>query len=253
MIAGVLSRRRGFTFKDLTVDNFDTSKTFLQSVTSNSLPNLQYFEFEAPKRNGSIYYDNKYDNRIINVVVIFYASTEALRVATKNDILSKITGDEGYLSFLDEPDKKYKAKVFNAVIREDEDVFTSLDITFHASWCMFGDEKVVPLPPVGSVSNDGNLESETIVKVTANTACDLVTVSDGSNSFTLTGLTLGEVIYVDSEKMIVYSLDGTTKVSKMLKHSGSFIKVPVGELNITVTGTNYDVDVEVSFRNTYLY
>ena len=253
MIAGALSRRKGFTFKDLTVNNFDATKIYMQSVTANPLPNLQFFEFEAPNRNGSTYYDNKYDNKIINVTVIFYASTEALRIATKNTILSKIIGEEGYLSFLDEPEKKYKAKVFNAVVRDDENIFTSLDITFHASWCMFGDEKVVVLPPSKTVRNDGNLESETIVKVTANTACDLVTVSDGSNSFTLTGLTLGEIIYVDSEKMIVYSLVGTTKVSKMLKHSGSFIKVPVGDLDITVTGTNYDADVEVSFRNTYLY
>lgn len=272
-----LSSKKGMIFGDLMINN--TNGLYLIDVKMNAAPSMRYFEFDVPKRHGSHYFSDKYEDQIIKITIGIKNKNIIERKVKQREVLSRILARESSLSFLDEPNLYYKAICYEAVPAKDDRLFTMLDIEFMASYCKYefiGDLNDVLIDDMNTIideletlintlewinidtltykeiENTGNFESLPFVTVTANTNCDSVTIDNGINSFTLTSLVAGEVVYVDTEKMIVYKIVDNVKTSVLSRFTGEFLTIPVGEILITINGSNFDINLEVDYRNTYI-
>lgn len=272
-----LSSKKGMVFGDLKINN--TNGLYLIDVKMNAAPSMRYFEFDVPKRHGSHYFSNKYEDQVIKVTIGIKNKDIIARKIKQREVLSRLIGRESNLSFLDEPNLYYKAICYDAVPVEDDRLFTKFDIEFIASYCKYefvGDLNDVLIDDMNTiideletiintlewtnidsltykeVENTGNFESLPIITITANTNCNSVTIDNGINSFTLTNLVAGEVIYIDTEKMIVYKIVNNSKVSVLNRFEGEFLTIPVSETLITINGSNFDINLEIDYRNTYI-
>ena len=272
-----LSSKKGMAFGELIINN--TNGIYLIDVKMNAAPSMRYFEFDVPKRHGSHYFSNKYEDQIIKVTIGIKNKDIIARKIKQREVLSRLIGREASLSFLDEPDLYYKAICYDAVPAKDDRLFTMLDIEFIASYCKFefiGDLNDVLIDEMNTIideletvintlewtnintltyktiTNSGNLESMPVITLTANTNCASVTIDNGINSFTLTNLVADDVIFIDTEKMIVYKIVDNAKVSAMDKFTGKFLTVPVGDNLITINGSNFNINLEIDYRNTYI-
>ncbi|WP_313413133.1 distal tail protein Dit [Sedimentibacter sp.] len=277
-----LSRVRGFAFNDVVVDNlnFDLSNNiYLIDIKRNATPVKTNFDFIVPKRHGSQTFTNRYEDNFIDVTVGIYDNNISTRRTRQRTFLQSFIGVKSMLIFLDEPTLFYWAEVIDAIKIKEGAIFTEITIHFKASFCKYGllgdandiitnnadfitDEfdiitnslawENISLLTTKTVTNNGNFEATPLIEVYANTNCTSVIIDNGINSFTLSNLVSGETVYIDSEKMIVYTIEGNEKVSAMTRFTGQFINIPIGESMITIKGTSFDVNVSVEFRNTYI-
>lgn len=277
-----IHRRKGFTFgpaKVLSKREEDISGIYLLGVKYDASPNMQVFEFTVPNRNGSKYYRNRYEDKDIQVTVGIYAATVEQRRQMQRELLSKIVGRKSRLVFLDEPNLFYEAECFEGIGVSENEIMTELDIVFKCSYCMYeflgdandiitadadftADELDLITNTQGwmnintltykMIENTGNEEALPFLTISANTACTSIIIDNGINSFTLSNLAAGETVFIDSEKMIVYTKNGDEKVSAMTRFSGKFLKVPVGESMITISGASFSINLSFQYRNTYI-
>ena len=103
-----------------------------------------------------------------------------------------------------------------------------------------------------TIINNGNYEATPLTTLTANTNCTSVTIGNGINSFTLQNLIAGEIIYIDTEKMIVYKIVNGIKQSIMTRFVGQFINIPTGTNTITIDGQSFNINLSIEYRNTYI-
>lgn len=253
-MAGIyLSNKRGFSFNEITIDNEKRNEICLLDVKLNATPSMSYFEINVPKRHGSIYYKNKYEDQNITVIIGLFIRNIKDRREIQRNILSKIIGVESKLRFLDEPDIFYNARFYDAIPISEDSVLTKLNINFIASYCKYGLEKSISLiPGVNKVNNAGNFRSESLIKITALANCESITINNTINSFTVQSLVTGDEAYIDSEKMIVYKLVNGIKTSMMIQFTGKFLTIAPGSNDITVTGTSYSANIELIFNDTYI-
>lgn len=257
-----LSRIGWFSFAGITVTNldFDLATPKLVSIDRPCSPTMQYDEFTAPYRHGSRYYDNRYDDLEIKVVIGFNG-TATERQAKITNLLQQWIGKEDKLIFADRPNLFYKARFYKSVTSKDSGTFTQITITFIASFCLYElnyDEtdfnNDIPIRAIYTSSgtypirNHGQVEAHSVIEITGVASNVILTFRDaGFNLSNLDG-----TVYIDSEDMVVYSLnENNKKVSKMLNFKGKFPMIVVGDSNLTVsiTGT---ATIKLRFRNTYI-
>jgi len=277
-----LTRVRGFAFGTVKVDNlkFDLKNNiYLIDVNRSAAPVRTRYDFIVPKRNGSQTFNDRYEDKSIDVVVGIYDNNIHTRKIRQRDFLSGIVGRKSRLVFFDEPNLFYEAEVIDGIDVSEGEVFTEISIHFKCSFCMYefiGDANDIitadadfttdELDPITNtqewmnintltyqmIENTGNHESETFITITANTACAEILIDNGVNSFKLSNLLAGEVVFIDSENMIVYTKYGDEKISAMTRFSGKFLKVPVSESMITINGISFNINIDFKFRNTYI-
>jgi phage-related protein len=277
-----LTRVRGFAFNDVVVDNhkFDLlNNIYLIDVVRNAAPLKTRFDFIVPKRHGSRTFDNRYEDNFIDVKVGIYDTNIETRRTRQRAFLKSFIGINSMLIFLDEPTLYYNAEVIDGIETVEGEIFTEITIHFKASFCKYEllddlndvitdnlltitddltvitnslEWAAISSTTLKTISNDGNFEASPIIEILANTACTSVTIDNGINSFTLSNLIAGETVYIDTEKMIVYTIVNNAKVSAMTRFTGQFITIPIGDSTITIQGTSFNINVSVEFRNTYI-
>lgn len=277
-----LTRVRGFAFGTVKVDNlkFDLQNNiYLIDVKRPAAPVRTRYDFVVPNRNGSQTFNDRYDDKYIDVVVGIHDNNIQARRTRQREFLSKIVGRKSRLVFLDEPNLYYEAEVIDGIDASEDEVFTEITIHFKCSYCMYeflGDANDIIAADADfttdeldlitntqewmnintltykMIENTGNEEATPFLTITANTACTSIIIDNGINSFTLSNLAAGETVFIDSEKMIVYTKNGDEKVSTMTRFSGKFLKVQVGESMITISGASFNINLSFQYRNTYI-
>lgn len=271
-----LSRVDGFSFAGVTVDN--SNDIYLLDVDRPTTPELRYTEFIVPNRHGSSRYDDSYANNEVTVVVgILTKTAEECREKIRN-LLSPMIRKESKLIFADEPTLFYNAKIYNAIPTKETDVFTELTIIFHASAFkyelytdardMIIDESYntiisnvdgvlintaiwqdVASSTFKQLINNGNYETLPIIAITGTAQKISLTFTDTAFSFVNLN---NETVFIDSEKMIAYTVNGDKKVSRLTNFNGLFPAITTGVNDVSISGTNFNADVEVQYRNTYI-
>lgn len=251
-----IHRKKGFAFGEAYVNSKrepDNSGIYLLDVKGDATPTMQVFSFTAPLRHGSKYYKNRYEDKEKTVTVGIHANTVEQRRVIQRELLEKIIkAGRSKLVFLDEPGLFHWAEVFDGIGENEAEFMTELDIPFVCSYCKYGieDKNIVLSSGANQLNNAGNLEAQTIIKITASSSGD-VTVSGDSNSFKISGMTNGETVYIDSDNMVVYKMTGVAKASVMHRFTGKFITLTPGSNNITVSGTA-TAEVTASYNDTYI-
>jgi predicted phage tail component-like protein len=273
-----ITRVGGFAFNSLVIDNDTSEDIILIDVDRDASPNLLYYDFSVPGRNGSSQKDNRYENRVVKIVVGVYAETPQQRRIKERDFLEQIIGKQGRLFFKDMPDLFFFAKAYDKITREEDVIYTKLTISFLSSFCMY--EKYDDLrdytvdelsqftvddlegilvnrqqwdsitgPTIKQISNHGNFETLPIIQIEG-TATTLQ-MQIGNVAFSLFNIA-NETIYVDSEKMIVYKYVGAEKQSVLTRFMGEFPKIPISTTDVSITGTNLNLNITVDYKNTYI-
>ena len=156
----------------------------------------------------------------------------------------------GYVTFSGEPDRRQQARVIGAVtlnkLSRNLDTWVG-DVQFY---CQPLKEKIRPdkvtVTESGTdVYNMGDVEAAPLWRVTASGTS--FTLSDGTNTLTLAGITSGHVYRIDSDCMEV--VDESDNSSVTVKSSGEFPRLQPG--NNTITGSGWSA-VEIDKRERFL-
>lgn len=275
-MANSLSRIHWFSFAGVKVTNldFNLNTPKLVSVDRPSSPKMTYWEFNAPKRHGSTYGQNRYDDIDIKVIIGFNGTAEQRQTAITN-LLSKWIGKEGQLIFADRPSAFYKARFFDSVTSKDSGTFTEITITFIASYCLYGlygdmrDYLVSDLTMIcddigclvnralwesvtgytsKQLENKGNFETKPVI--TLEGTADLLLMQIGNEAFSISNLNV--TTYVDCENMNVYKMENDKKVSLLPQFQGIFPTIQPGIVDVIISGTNLNLDVTIDYRDTYI-
>lgn len=254
----VLSRVGGMRFNQMLINNQDD--IYLVSVERSAI---------TEKVNG------KYVDKKITCTIGIYATTVLERRTKQRELLKNIVNQKGRLVFLDDVNLFYDAEVLDEVQVVEDTVFTLLTITFTCNPIMyeftndlrdlFVDELLMPLDEldiivnhyywngittrtVKEITNQGNYITKPVIEIDG--MAELVTVQIGGTSFSFSNL-VGN-IYIDCEKMVVYKMVDTKKVSVLPQFRGGFPYIDVGMNDVTIDGRNMNLALTIDYRNTYI-
>jgi len=271
-----LTRIGGMTFKGIHITNMDFNlNTYkLISVDIPLTPTMTYREFSAPKRHGSKRYDNRYENKTITVT-IGVTGTAIERQEKITSLLEQWIDVEDKLMFDNRPGLFYKAKFFDEIEQKDTGTFTEFTIIFNASYVMYElyddlrdytvDQLTMAVDDIGilvnraewpnitasqtkQINNLGNYEAQPIFDISGTAILLLLTI--GEKAFSLENI--NGTVWVDTENMIVYSVSGSTKTSKMQQFKGLFPTIAKGLNYVEIGGTTLNLAITVDFKNTYI-
>ena len=156
----------------------------------------------------------------------------------------------GYVTFSGEPDRKQAARIIGAVTLNKH----SYNLDWWAGEVQFycqpfkqllNEAKVTITSSGAAVRNSGDVSCRPMWKLTPSATSATVTV--GGKTFTVTGLTSGTVIWIDSDSMEVWNAAKTALLT--VNSTGEFPVLAAG--NNTVTGSGWS-SIEIEKRERYL-
>ena len=169
--------------------------------------------------------------------------------ARMGDIYDWLRGSD-YVTFSGEPDKKQAARIIGAITLNRH----SFNLDWWEGEVQFYCQplKVLLTDPVITVTssgtdvmNRGDVIAKPLFKVTANSTSAVV--ASGGNSLTVTGLTSGNVYYIDSDAQEVYNADRSAILTK--DSTGNFPTFNRGVNSVTGSGWS---KLEIERRERFL-
>lgn len=156
----------------------------------------------------------------------------------------------GHVTFSGEPDRRQKARIIGAITLNKHSRNLDIWVGEVQFYCQPLKElnypEAVTITSSGStVRNSGDVESRPLWKVTASGSSAVV--SCGGKSITVSSLSSGQVIWIDSEVMEVLNADKTARLTK--NSLGGFPVLAPG--SNTVTGSGWS-SIEIDKRERYL-
>ena len=275
-MASGLSRIHWFSFAGVKVTNldFNLNTPKLVSVSKPASPKMECWEFNAPKRHGSRYSSNRYED--LNIKVTIGAQGTAQERQSKiTNLLEQWIGKEDKLIFSDRPNCFYKARFYDSVTTKDSGTFTEITINFIASFCMYElyddlrdylvNDLTMTADSIGTlvcratwqditaytskvITNRGNFEAQPLIEISG--TATLLTLEVNNKEFSISNL--NGTVYVDTENMNVYKIVSNKKVSVLPQFQGEFPTIAPGENNVFIGGTNLNLDITIDFKNTYI-
>lgn len=239
-------------------------------------PALSYEAVNVPNRDGAYYFKNNYENSTCSVKLGIHGTSAVKKQQIISNILSKWIQSEGRLIFLDRPNLFYKAYIFESVSQDMGDYWTEVDITFNTSFALYqlyGDArdyfaadktkiedidvfvnkvswKNITDTLQASVNNSGNYKTLPVIYFFG--TAELINFTMGDTAFSLSGLN-NSFVYIDCEKMTVYTIVENKKVSLLTSFSGNFPQISVGDNNFVVSGRNLNLtEIRIEFPNTFI-
>lgn len=158
----------------------------------------------------------------------------------------------GFVTFSGEPDRKQSARVIGAVtlnrVSRNMDQWSG-EAQFYCQPLKqpLNEQKVTISSSGTSVWNNGDVICSPMWKITVGNGKTSITISAGGNTITVSSLTGGSVIWIDSETMEVWNADKSELVT--VNSTGDFPVLAPGAN--TVTGSNWS-SVEIEKRERYL-
>ncbi len=232
----------GFKFRGIHTSEF---KGLVVKTLNNPLsPAKRIQRVNVMGNDGEYIFENGYNNRFIEFKCSLAKDTIKERRIIARNIASWLSS-AGDLVLDYENDKNYKViKTVSDISLAIEQAWDDFNITFETEPFQYGGLKTLSFdnPSTVVVNNQGTYKADTIISITGTGS---VTLTCGTQSFTLTGMT-GK-LNVDSKKMLVYT---DAKVNGISKHSGNFIKLKPGNNTITVTGSVSNMTIK--YFDTYI-
>ena len=169
----------GFTF------NGQHSSTFGVAIKSKNrqlLPAVNDRYIEIPGRHGSFHFPGELQDRIIELECTFIGtSRQDLREKARQIAAWLYTVERAVLSFDDEPDKYYLAKVDNAIDLSQMFVLATFNLNFRCEPFAYGEEvKESFVGDAVTVTNSGTAETPPIFTATFTAAANEWKVTLGS-------------------------------------------------------------------------
>jgi len=232
----------GFTYREKHSREFEG---LVVKTDNNQLISSKRFErISVPGRNGQYIFEDGYNNKILEFDCSLIKGTIQSRRQRAREIAYWLSGT-GDLVLDGESDKAYR------VVRTVSDIDLSLNqvvenfkVVFETEPFQLGTFKSISVdnPTNVTLTNSGTKEAETVMSISGTGDVSLILDDKIVN---LTGLT--EKITLDSKRYLVYN---DLKENKLDLHSGDFIKIPVGNSSLEVTGLVSNILTE--YYDTYI-
>lgn len=232
----------GFTFRGIHTGEFEG--LIVRTANNPLLPPKRTQKVNVIGQDGSYVFEDGYENKVLEFTCTLVKGTVKQRRQRAREIALWLA-DSGDLVLDYESDKTYKVvKTVSDVSLAIDQAWDEFNIVFEVEPFQYKGLQTLSFENPASVSivNNGNIDAETIISITGT---GNVTVTCGTKSFTLTGMS--EKLNVDSKKMLVYT---DTKANGILKHSGDFIKLPPGTNTISINGSV--LNMTVKFCETFI-
>ena len=185
---------------------------------------------------------------------IFNSYIQTLTISVKGGFnvrnIYKWLRGSGYVTFSGEPDRKQAARVIGAItlnkISRNLDHWAG-EVQFYCQPFkqLLTEAKVTITSSGSTVRNNGDVACRPLWKVTPSGASAVITAN--GKTITVTGLTSGTVIWIDSDTMEVWNADKSALLTK--NSTGDFPVLEAG--NNTVTGSGWS-SIEIEKRERYL-
>jgi len=270
----------GFTYNSL--HSYDDYNIVAKSVNRPILPALRKRELIIPGRHGT--YDfggNTYDNRLVSVLLQYIGSTFFDLRSRARDIaawLSQTSYKE--LSFDDEPDKYYLAKVYDQVELETflrsgkatinfecqpfayyvetntEETVLDSDIPLD-SWKTLDPPSAVAVTGATNISiyydgtKDLGMGLDGTFNITVVGSFTTLSASLNGNTINYTAAMSNKTLIIDSVNGLV-TVDGVNSLANCTGDQGEFLKLIPGDNTLAITGTGLNCTVLPTFRPQYL-
>ena len=156
----------------------------------------------------------------------------------------------GYVTFSGEPDRKQQARIIGAITlnkhSKNQDYWVG-EVQFYCQPFkqLLTEAKVTITSSGSTVRNSGDVSCRPMWKVTPSGSAAVITAN--GKTITVTGLTSGTVIWIDSDTMEVWNADKSALLTK--NSTGDFPVLEAG--NNTVTGSGWS-SIEIEKRERYL-
>ena len=181
-----------------------------------------------------------------------YIQTASIMVRGWNNVreVYKWLRGAGYVTFSGEPDRKQPARIIGAITldRHSHNLdWWEGEVQFYCQPFkqLLREDKVTITSSGSAVRNNGDVACRPVWKVTPSGTSAVITV--GGNTFTVTGLTSGTVIWIDSDTMEVLNADRSALLTK--DSTGAFPVLAAG--SNTVTGSGWS-SIEIEKRERFL-
>lgn len=269
-----ISRILNFKFAGISLQR---EGVFLQEVKKPIVPKFRNQEFSVPKRAGIYRYKDSYEAINISVKILLKSDTREKRKQLLRELLSPWLNIKDKLIFEDEPNLYYEAEIVEEIGYTEGNPFDSVDITFSASpfkYELWGDGRDLLIKNTYGMlikNADGilinaakwfietNVNKKIINKgnALANPTIEIegvaknVSITIKNRAFTLSNL--NGIVFVDTEKMIVYEIVNNQKKSRLIDFLGEFPQIYPGDNDVFISGENFkNLSIEIRFRNTYI-
>ncbi|KXZ40005.1 putative phage tail component, N-terminal domain-containing protein [Alkalithermobacter thermoalcaliphilus JW-YL-7 = DSM 7308] len=208
----------------------------------NLKPSLRVSEEIILGKDGSYKFENGYNDRVISVTCFLKHKDIYQRREIGRHVAKWLSG-KGELKFDDEPNKFYKARIdkeIDLTIDVAIDIFT---VDFVCEPFAYSEFKIANISGIGSIQNNGTQEVGFIAELNLSPR---TTINVNGKSFTVTNI--DQKTYVDTDKMICYTINNNKKTNKMLDFIGNFPKLSLGNNQVTVSGG----ETVIKYREMYL-
>jgi phage-related protein len=254
--------------KDKQLD-FEELGYHLRTVKYPQIPSVRNSKVSVIGRDGQVIFKDGYDNKNPRVLLTAIDSGNIVERRANARIINQELVKEGKLVLDYENDIYYSARILSGTSVKFSASYDEVSITFDVdpiaisriegdivwedadySWALLnipwaGDpfEFSVTTSDTITVNNRGNEPSKPIIRLET-TSSQTVTVTKGTEAFTVTGL--NGIINIDTKRMIVYDDTLTNVIDKF---DGDWIGLAVGDNSIDVTGT---VDITYSKKDWFI-
>ncbi len=247
----ILSSVEGFSFRGRHSNEFDGLEII--SVERPLRAEKRVSEETVPTKDSSYKFEDGYNDNIIPIECRVDIEDEKERRKILRDIASWLNG-EGKLIFDDEPDLSYRANSYSLVgLKEgvNHEAFT-LAFVCHPFAC--SEPIQVQRTGISSqtktlVSNRGTVEHKPLIEIAGTATAIAFTWPTGA--FSIANIT--KKTYIDCDRMIVYTFDDFgKKQNKLMDYTGAFLALQPGTTEISISGTNLNIDVVINTQDAYL-
>lgn len=260
------------------VFDMSTAVYVLSGLDRSATPNLLFSEFKIPNRNGERRIDNRYEDKDIKATIWVKGSSPVIRQVNMRLLLQDWMDIEDKLIIGDEPTLFYTAKIYSAIPVKETNNYLEISITFRCSFAKYelyddlrdytidqlADTTIDELDgllinksawqnitarTVKAIVNTGNYKALPTVLISG--TANLVTIRIEDTAFSVANV--NGIVYIDCDKMICYTVSGSTKTSKLTDFTGLFPIVKVGSNSVIIDGNNLNLqEVTVNYPNTYI-
>lgn len=225
----------------------------VESDNRSLKPAKRVSEEVIPGKHGSYKFEDGYNDRLIAAKCSLLVQGIENRRATARAIASWLSRQD-ILRFDDEPDKYYIGRLDEQIDLDTAVAFDTFSLSFVCHPIAYSEiiqvkRKNITAPAKMLVSNRGTVEYKPLIEISG--TATTVTFTCPAGAFSIANIT--KKTYIDCDRMIVYTYDAFgKKQNKLMDYTGSFLALQPGTTEISISGTNLNIDVVINTQDAYL-
>ncbi len=245
---------KGFIFNGRSSIDFNI---YYKSVDRSILPPLKRKEVSIPERDGVYDFGSRYyANRKLEVEC-FVKADSLIELRRNLRAISEWLSVEGKLTFPDEPDRYYIGRIYESVSMGLISTHGTTTIVFECEPYAYSEDVSIEVNGITTTSeiiiiNRGVTGIKPLIVIGG--AATSLTIATDTDSITISSI--AAKTYLDLERSLCYTIDSGTgqKVNKLNDVTGNLTEFEIapGTNVLDVSGTAYDIDIEIAIREKYL-